>query len=542
MPFAKAPNHDPLSPVLFLPYTAAIHPGRTAVVYGNQRRTYAEFLDRCYRLAHSLAAMGVGKDDRVAALCWNIPPMLEAHYGVPLLQAILVAINTRLLPDEILYILEHSGSKVLLVDTELAIPLAQIEERLPKGLRIISISDTELEPAFPSPFRQETSDYEDLIARASSDPVDMALEDENQTFSINYTSGTTGRPKGVMYTHRGVALNAFGAPIYTGINASSVYLWTVPMFHCNGWVYPYIVTLVGGTHVCLRKFTGEQVFDRVEREGVTDFGGAPTVMLGVTQFAEQSGKTFPHLVRANTAGAPPSPTLIEACRKVGIRLVHIYGMTETYGPHTYCKMEPEWETLSEREQATLMARQGVPMANALYLRVVDANMKDVPRDGQTMGEVCMRGNNVMKGYYNDPEATAKAFQGGWLHSGDLGVMHPDGYIEVRDRGKDIIVSGGENISTIEVERIIVRHPAVLEAAVIAIPDDKWGEVPKAFITKKPGATVTGEEIIEFCRSQIAHFKCPKAVEFCDLPKTSTGKVQKFVLREKEWAGREKRVN
>ncbi|MCG3198633.1 MAG: Long-chain-fatty-acid--CoA ligase [bacterium] len=537
-----SPWHDPLSPVPFLFHTAATRPTKTAVVYGQERRTYAEFLDRASRLAAVLRALGIEKGDRVAALLWNTPEMLEAHFAVPMLEAILVAINTRLLPEEILYILEHSGCKALIVDTELAEPLARIEDRLPKDLKTITVTDRTLSPVHPVPLKKSEGDYEAALACSDGGGIGFSLEDENHTLAINYTSGTTGRPKGVMYTHRGAALNAFGTPIYSGINRDSVYLWTVPMFHCNGWVFPYSVTLVGGTHVCLRKFRPELVFDLVEKEGVTDLCGAPTVMLGICQYAAESGRRFPHCVRANTAGAPPSPTLLENCRKVGIEVKHLYGLTETYGPHTTCRMEPEWETLPLHEQALLLARQGVANANALHLRVVDSDMNDVPRDGETLGDVCMRGNNVMKGYFNNPEATEEAFRGGWFHSGDLGVMHPDGYIELRDRKKDIIISGGENISTIEVEKTVVRHPAVLECAVIAIPDDKWGEVPKAFVTLKPGATATVEEIVTHCRSHIAHFKCPKQVEFGELPKTATGKVQKFVLREREWAGREKRVN
>ena len=536
------PNLDPLSPIDFLRWTASIHPAKTAVVYGSKRFTYAEFERRSHRLANALGGAGIERGDRVAILSWNIPSMLEAHFGVPLLGAVLVTINTRLNAEEILYILEHSGSRLLIVDTELAQSLVPVEDHLPKGMKILSLADAELEGCPPSPFKQETMDYEEFLASASDHLVPHRLEDENHTLSINYTSGTTGRPKGVMYTHRGACLNAFATPLYSGINKSTVYLWTVPMFHCNGWIFPYSVTLVSGTHVCLRKFLPEKVFDLVETEGVTDFCGAPTVMLGLVRFAEETGRTFTRPVRANVAGAPPSPTLLAAAKKIGIRLTHLYGLTETYGPHTYCALEPEWENLSEEEQAVLLARQGVPMANALYLRVVDENMNDVPKDGNTMGEVVMRGNNVMKGYFNDPKATERAFRGGWFHSGDLAVWHPDGYIEVRDRGKDIIISGGENISSIEVEKTIVKHPGVLEAAVIAIPDNQWGEVPKAFVATRPGVSVSEGEIIAFCRERLAHFKCPKQVEFGELPKTSTGKIQKFLLREQEWEGRGKRVN
>jgi len=535
-------NIDPLTPLAFLDHSAWVYPAKVAVVHGERRISYGEFRNRSHRLAQGLKSMGVAEGDRVAILCWNIPPMLEAHFGIPLLKAILVAINTRLGAEEILYILEHSGSKVLLVDTELAGVLAPIEDRLPEEMKIVTIVDRELESAPTSPFKEETVDYEDLLSTAPTEPVPIEIQDENLPLSINYTSGTTGRPKGVMYTHRGAALNAFGTPIYCGIQKSSVFLWTLPMFHCNGWLFPYSITLVSAKHICMRKFVPERVFDLVEKEGVTHFCGAPTVLLGITQYAEQSGRRFPHRVHANIAGAPPSPTLLAACGKLGISMAHLYGLTETYGPHTYCSLEPEWASLPEEERAVLLARQGVPTTNALHIRVVDENMNDVEKNASQMGEVCMRGNNVMAGYYNDPEATDNAFRGGWFHSGDLAVWHPDNYIEVRDRGKDIIISGGENISSIEVEKTLVKHPGILEAAVVAIPDDKWGEVPKAFVGLKPDVELTEEEVIQFCRDHLSHFKCPKRVEFGELPKTSTGKIQKFKLRDKEWAGREKRVN
>jgi len=538
----RIPYLDPLTPIRFLDHSASVYPEKTVVIYGDRKFSYREFKDRSDRLASSLLAMGVGYGDRVAVLCWNTPQALEAHFGIPRIGAILVPINTRLGAEEILYILEHSGAKILIVDTDLARILAPIEDRLPSHLSIVALRDPELRDAPDSPFKKEALDYETLIAQASNLPLEDRIEDENQTLSINYTSGTTGRPKGVMVTHRGACLNAFGIPIYFGIDKSTVFLWTLPMFHCNGWYFPYGIALVSGTHVCLRKFTPASVFNLVDKEEVTHFCGAPTVHLGLVQYAEESGRTFSRPLRANIAGAPPSPTLIEACEKIGVRLTHLYGLTETYGPHTYCALEPEWLEKPKEEQAVLLARQGVPTTNALYLRVVDDHMRDVPRDGETMGEVVMRGNNVMKGYYDDPEATETAFRGGWFHSGDLAVWHIDGYIEIRDRGKDIIISGGENISSIELEKTIVKHPGVLEAAVIAIPHDKWGEVPKAFVCPKPNTQLTETEIIDFCRERLAHFKCPKAVEFCELPKTSTGKVQKYVLREKEWAGKAKRVN
>jgi fatty-acyl-CoA synthase len=534
--------HDPLTPLAFLHRSATVYPNKIASVYGTERYTYSDLRERVLRLADFLRSRGIAPGDRVALLCWNTPPMLEAHFAVPLLGAVMVPINTRLKPQEILYILEHSGSSLLVVDSELAMPLVEWEQELPKDLGLLVYHDPQTGEIFEPKFSRAVSDYEESLAGASASEVGFDLEDENSTLSINYTSGTTGRPKGVMVTHRGACLNAFGTPIYCGLSKTSTYLWTLPMFHCNGWYFPYSVTLVSGTHVLLRKFVPEKVFDLVEAEAITDFCGAPTVMLGLVQFAEKSGRRFPHPVRANVAGAPPSPTLLAACGKIGISLTHLYGLTETYGPHTSCEFEPEWRNEPEEKQAVLLARQGVATTNGLYLRVVDEKMNDVPRDASTLGEVVMRGNNVMKGYYANPDATEEAFRGGWFHSGDLAVWHPDGYIEVRDRGKDIIISGGENISSIEVEKTLVRHPEVLEAAVIAIPDEKWGEVPKAFVSLKEGSNLSTEDLIAFCRDNLSHFKCPKRIEFGELPKTATGKIQKFVLRDKEWSGKEKKVN
>jgi fatty-acyl-CoA synthase len=345
-----------------------------------------------------------------------------------------------------------------------------------------------------------------------------------------------------MYTHRGTALNALGEIVAHKLERDSVFLWTLPLFHCNGWCFPWAVTAVGGTHVMLRSFDPAEVLDRIAAEGVTHMNGAPTALLMLAEAPESRGVRFDPAIRVATGGSPPSPTLLARMEQLGVRVTHLYGLTETYGPHVYCEMQPAWERLDVEGRAAVMARQGVPYHVANHLRVVDADMRDVPADGETMGEVVMRGNNVMKGYYDDPEATAAAFAGGWFHSGDLGVVHPDGYIELRDRKKDIIISGGENISTIEVEHTIVEHDAVLECAVVATPDEKWGEVPKAFVTLKPGARVSEREIIDFCRDRLAHFKCPKHVALGELPKTSTGKIQKFKLREREWAGAERKIH
>ncbi len=516
-----------LTPVSFLRRSAAVYPDKTAVVHGDRRYTYRQFEERVDRLAAALRAGGLAKHDRVAFLSPNTPAILEAHFAVPAAGGILVAVNTRLNADEVGYILKHSGARWLFFDAACA-PLADALDTA--GLRVVRIDDTG-KPGDP---------YEDLLAAAPPGPIESWLADEEETIAINYTSGTTGRPKGVMYTHRGAYLNALGQVIDTGLGPDSVYLWAVPMFHGNGWCYTWAVTAVGGTHVCLRKIDPARVWQLFAEEGVTHYGGAPTVQIMLMNHPDARRLDRP--VTVTVAGAPPSPTLLGQLRARNFRPLHLYGLTETYAPMTSCPWQPGWDALPAAEQAKLLARQGHSQVTADPVRVVDAQMRDVPRDGQTVGEVVMRGNIVMKGYHADPEATAAAFRGGWFHSGDLGVWHPDGYIELRDRGKDIIISGGENISTIEVEQAVARHPAVLECAVVAVPDDTWGERPKAFVTLKPGQTATAEEVIAFCRGQIAHFKCPAAVEFGELPKTSTGKVQKYVLREREWAGRAKRIN
>ncbi|MCC6179626.1 MAG: long-chain-fatty-acid--CoA ligase [Chloroflexi bacterium] len=525
-----------LTPLLFLERSADVFRTKPAVVYGDRSYTYPEMRNRVRRLASALTALGVQKGDRVAILCPNIPPMLEAHYGVPLAGAILVSINTRLSPDEITYILNHSGSRVLLVDTELAPLIARCADRLETVERFINIVDV------PGGTMLEGPDYETFLATGSEAAIAIPVEDEYETISINYTSGTTGRPKGVMYHHRGAYLNAIGECLTSGITSDSRYLWTLPMFHCNGWCCTWGVTAVGGTHVCLRKIDTAHVWKLIREAGITHLNGAPTVLIGlVNDPAAKLGRVERPLT-VTTAAAPPSPSIIAQMEELGARIVHVYGLTETYGPHTVCEWQSEWDGRSIEERARLKARQGVGYSIAEKVRVVNENMQDVPADGETLGEVVMRGNNVMTGYYLRDEDTATAFRGGWFHSGDLAVMQPDGYIELRDRAKDIIISGGENISTIEVEQCIYQHPGVLEVAVIAVPDERWGEVPKAFVVPKSGVDLTERELIDFCRERIAHFKCPKAIEFGELPKTSTGKVQKFVLREKEWSGRDRRIN
>ena len=513
-----------LSPVPFLTRAAAVFGDRTAVIYGKRRYTYREFGERADRLAAALRHEGVEPGDRVAFLCPNTPELLEAHFAVPAAGAILVAMNTRLSGDDVDYILDHSGARMIFVHVDLEHLLG--DSTLPR----VVIDDTD----------RRDSPYGRFVSVALREPVTShELAHDEDVIAINYTSGTTGRQKGVMYTHRGAYLNALGEIIEVGYTSDTVFLWTLPMFHCNGWCNTWAVTAVGGTHVCLRNVDSEEIWRLFDEERVTHYCGAPVVHIGLVNHPSAHRLETPVIVAV--AAAPPSPTLLAEMQQLNLWPRHLYGLTETYGPHTICKWQHAWDRLPDAERAERLARQGVSFLDIEPVRVVDENMHDVPADGATVGEVVMRGNNVMKGYWQDPEATADAFRGGWFHSGDMGVMHPDGYLELRDRAKDIIISGGENISTIEVEQAIAAHPAVLECAVVAMPDDRWGERPKGFVTIRPGEQVTEEELIAFCRDRLAHFKCPSAVEFCELPKTSTGKTQKYILREREWSGRSKRI-
>jgi fatty-acyl-CoA synthase len=520
-----------LNPVDFLQRAAYIYPDKAAVVDGGRRYSYRDLAERSWRLANALRSAGLGKGDRVATLLFNSSAMLEAHFGVPAAGGILVAVNHRLAAAEIGYILRHSGARYLLLDTALEALAGQAGLA---GVTVIRCAGTGSSTgAGPDP-------YEEFLAAASPAMPASWLEHEEETISINYTSGTTGRPKGVQYTYRGAYLNALNEVIVAGMSADSVYLWTLPMFHCNGWCFPWAVTAVAARHVTMRAVDPERVWELIDGEGVTHYNGAPTVQLMVLNHPRAHRLDRP--VTAMVAAAPPSPTLFARMSELNFRIVHVYGLTETYGPITVCPEQEAWRALPVEQRAKYLARQGQAYPSADLVRVVDAQLTDVPRDGTTMGEVVMRGNNVMSGYYDDEAATAKAFAGGWFHSGDLAVWHSDGNIELRDRGKDIIISGGENISSIEVEQAIAAHPAVFECAVVGIPHAHWGERPKAFVTLNEGAAATPEEIIAFCREHLAHYKCPDAIAFGPLPKTSTGKIQKFILRDREWAGHDKRIS
>ncbi|GCE22614.1 acyl-CoA synthetase [Dictyobacter kobayashii] len=453
-----------LTPLSFLERSALIFPDKTAVIHGERSYTYQEMAERVYRLASRLRALGLQKHERVAFLCPNTPALLEAHYAIPAAGGILVAINNRLSSPEIGFILQHSGSKYLFVDHEF-FPLIEALN-LEQLTQIIRIDDSGA-PEDP---------YEQFLAAGTPEPVKSWLEDEEETISINYTSGTTGNPKGVMYTYRGAYLNALSEVIESGLNSSSIYLWTLPMFHCNGWCFTWGVTAVGATHVCLRKVDPSHIWELFESEKITHYNGAPTVHIFLAHHPK--AHRLEQQITVTIAGAPPSPTLLAQLKQLNMRPIHVYGLTETYGPYTVCEWHEEWASLPQEEQARLLARQGQGYVTAERARVVDPNMQDVAWDGATMGEVIMRGNNVAKGYYENPEATARSFEGGWFHSGDIGVWHADSYIELRDRAKDVIISGGENISTIEVEQTLVQHPAVLECAVVAIPDETWGNAPR----------------------------------------------------------------
>ncbi len=529
-------NYDLLSPIKFIWRSADVFRDKTAVVHGEKRYTYAEFYARINRLASALKASGIKRGDKVAFIAPNIPPVLEAHFAVPMIGAVLVTVNIRLSPSEIAYILNHSEARVVMVDNQFANLVEPVLDELEHAKTFINICDVSEEKPL------DGMSYEEFLSTGADTPVACEVEDERDVITINYTSGTTGKPKGVMYHHRGAYLNALGEIIEFNVTPDSIYLWTLPMFHCNGWCYTWAVAAVGATNVCLRKVEPAVIYDIIEKETVTHLCAAPTVLIGLSSYARENNIKLSHKLNINTAGAPPAPQVIQNMEESGAEVIQCYGLTEVYGPHTICTWQPKWNDQSAEERAQIKARQGVPYIHAMYADVVDPKTYEpVPRDGQTIGEIVMRGNNVMLGYYKDEAATREAFDGGWFHSGDLAVMHPDGYIQIMDRKKDIIISGGENISTVEVENTLYKHPEVMEVAVVCTPHEKWGEVPKAFVTAKPGSNVTAEDIISFCKEHLARFKAPKVIEFCELPKTATGKIQKFKLREKEWQGRDRRV-
>ena len=535
-------SYTALSPLSFLERSARVWPGKVAVVYGARRLTYRELAAEAQRVARALRASGVRPGDRVAYLMPNLPEMLIAHFAVPLSGAVLVAVNTRLTAEEVAYILSHSGAKMVVVDAALLPTAVAAAKDVETVTELVVAEDTELADPDPDPGDEpRLVSYSEFLARAAGEPLSWSVSDELAPIAINYTSGTTGLPKGVIYTHRGAYLNCFGEIIHSRHDENSVYLWTLPMFHCNGWCTPWSLTAIGGTHVCLREVRGDAIWEQLREHDVTHLNAAPTVVSTILNAREAGPLARPVLI--TTAGAPPSPTTIAHMERMGFRVVHVYGLTETYGPISFCQSQPQWAGLSSQDRAVLQARQGVSMIQAEGLRVVDEEMADVPADASTMGEIVMRGNNVMAGYYRDPDATAAAFRGGWFHSGDLGVMHPDGYIELRDRIKDIVISGGENISTVEVEQALMSHPAVLDVAVVGVPDDRWGERPKAFVVLRAGHSATPEELIAYVRTKIARYKAPRDIDITpELPKTSTGKIQKFVLRDSEWAGRSHRVH
>ena len=521
-------NFAPLTPLSFLKRTASVYPDRLAVVHGERRFTWRETERRCRALASALTGLGIGKGDTVAVFAPNVPAIFEAHFGVPMTGAVLNTINIRLDAETVAFILAHGEARVLLTDREFSPVIADALNRLEKRPYVVDIDD----PAAIGGECIGDTDYEGFLASGDPDFAWQPPGDEWDAISLNYTSGTTGDPKGVVYHHRGAYLNALGNQIAQAIPPHPVYLWTLPMFHCNGWCFPWTVTALAGTHVCLRRVEAEPVYRAIAEDGVTHFCGAPIVLNMLANAPAAEKRPLPRRVEAMTAGAPPPATVIEAMESAGFRITHVYGLTETYGPDVVCAWHTGWDALPARDQAGLKARQGVAYPVQEEVMVADAGtLEPVPKDGESMGEVFHRGNIVMKGYLKNPQATEAAFAGGWFHSGDLGVWHEDGYVELKDRSKDIIISGGENISSIEVESVLYRHPAILEAAITARPDDKWGETPCAFVTLKEGESATEAEIVAFCRDNLAHFKAPKTVVFCDLPKTSTGKVQKFVLRE-----------
>ncbi|MEE2775884.1 MAG: acyl-CoA synthetase [Acidobacteriota bacterium] len=521
-------NYVPLTPLSFVARAAAVFPEYEAVVHGSIRLTWAQVYDRSRRLASAIVGAGIQPSETVAVMATNTPPMYEAHFGVSMAGAVLNALNYRLDAAAIAFILEHAEAKMLLTDTEFAPTIREALAILGREIPVIDLDD----PEGPGGQRLGSAEYEDFIAGGDPGFEWTMPDDEWQAISLNYTSGTTGNPKGVVYHHRGAYLNAVCNVMAWSMPKHPVYLWTLPMFHCNGWCFPWTLAAVAGVSICQRKVETDSIYDALAKEKATHLCGAPIVMQLVLAGSEQQRASFDHQVYMLTAAAPPPASVLGAMAEAGFNVTHVYGLTETYGPAVLCEWKDEWNALPADEQATLKSRQGVPYPVQEGLMVADPEtMEPVPKDGETMGEVFMRGNITMKGYLKNPAASDEAFRGGWFHSGDLGVWHPDNYIQLKDRSKDIIISGGENISSIEVEDALYRHPAVAAVAVVARPDERWGETPCAVIELKPGAQASEEDIIAFCRDNLAHFKCPRHVIFRALPKTSTGKIQKFKLRD-----------
>jgi fatty-acyl-CoA synthase len=527
-------NFVSLSPLSFIAWAADVYPDRTATIYGDRQTNWSGAYERCRRLASALTQKGVGAGDTVAVMAPNIPALFEAHYGIPMTGAVINALNTRLDARAIAFMLEHGESTVLIADTEYSATIAAALELLEHPPFVIDIDD----PLGPGGERLGDIEYEAFLEGGSGDFDWQLPSDEWNAIALSYTSGTTGNPKGVVTHQRGAYLNAVGNVVTWAMPHFPVYLWTLPMFHCNGWCFPWTLAAVAGTSVCLRRVEPAAIFDLIRRHRVSHFCGAPVVHNMLINAPEALREGIDHRVKAMVAGAAPPQAIIEGAERIGVELTHVYGLTEVYGPAGVCAKHPEWKQLPVGERAALNGRQGVRYVMQEAMDVLDPEtLEPVPRDAQTMGEISFRGNITMKGYLKNPEATKEAFRGGWFHTGDLAVVYPDGYAQIKDRSKDIIISGGENISTIEIEDVLYAHPAVLEAAVVARPDDKWGEVPCAFVAlKEKVESVSEQELIDYCRERMARFKCPRQVIFGDLPKTSTGKIQKNVLRERTAGG------
>lgn len=525
----NAANHTPLSPLSFLFRAADVYPEYPAVIYGDLQHTWQQTRDRCVQLASALQRIGIQKGDTVAVIAPNIPAMCEAHFGIPLCGAVLNAINTRLDADTIAFILEHGEAKVLLTDTAFYKSAAKAIQTIDRDILVIDIED----PAVTDGQRLGTIEYEDFLHTGSTDHSFALITDEWDAISLSYTSGTTGNPKGVVYHHRGAYLNAMSNITGWEMTGHPRYFWTLPMFHCNGWCFPWSLAAIAGTSVCSRGVSGAEIYSAIKEHKVTHLCGAPIVLGMIIDTAVEDQCDLDYPVKVMTAAAPPPSAILQAMESRGFHMTHVYGLTETYGPAVMCAWKGQWDEKSPDARARLKSRQGVRYQVLEGLDVLDPEtMQPVPRDGTTVGEVMFRGNIVMRGYFKNPQETEKAFNGGWFHSGDLAVMDEDGYLRITDRSKDVIISGGENISSIEIEDILYTHPDVREAAVVAMADDKWGETPCAFVTLNSGANCTEPMIIEWCRNKMAHFKCPTRVIFGELPKTSTGKIQKFLLREK----------